>query len=296
MLFRSQHPAAGPEVWHAIANDELVYLPRTGNVVSYMNFHTLNQVEVKPFGKSWNWVGFPLLPDNNATDITDVLGDLAPDAQQVMHEGGTENYIEPGGWPPFYMNSISGYKVLMSSAQERYNLALAGDRIDPATTVQLHAGNNWVDYFLPETQDIFDALPDEVIQVLTSIKAQDWYKYWNGYKWVTKIYKTIACPIGQGASCTTAKYGSMYEITVNAPISFQWQVGTPQPPPGTRSIKLSSFTVTQQPDYSPVTLTNLQDQSSVQEVGLFLGDTCIGPHRSRTHCRLTCKPTMAPRA
>lgn len=275
-------PRSNPyEIWHPMDNDELVYLPRSGNVVSYPGFMYLNQVELKPFSKNWNWVGFPLLPNNNATDITDVLGDLAPDALSLKYEQGAQSYqinynLVSENWPQFDLNSVSGYKVLMSSSRERYNLGLAGNLIDPATTVELHAGNNWVNYFLPETQDIFDALPDEVIQVLSSVKAQDWYKYWNGYKWVTKIYNTTACPIGQGASCTTAQYGSMYEITVNAPASFQWQSGAPQPPPGTRSVELASFTVTQQPDYSPVTLTNIQDPESVEEVGLFLGETCIG--------------------
>ncbi|MCF7797887.1 MAG: T9SS type A sorting domain-containing protein [Lentisphaeria bacterium] len=271
----SEPPDDTAEDWIEMIDDELVYLPRGGNVVSLTDFHNLPDVDIKHFSSQYNWVGFPILPNNNGTDITDVLGDLAPDALSVQYEDNGQfpviDYdLANGNWPSFNMNSIKGYKVAMSTESPEYNLALSGYLVDPTTPIQLHSGVNWVPYTLPGSQAPEDALPQEVLDVLTAIKSQHWFMINQNGNWVVKWSTGCINP-----PCVRFDYGSMYELTASEDVMLQWEETLLLGKLPDFKPAQTSFNVQELPDYTPVIIENIDNPQTAQEVGLFIGETCI---------------------
>ncbi|MCF6238994.1 MAG: class II glutamine amidotransferase, partial [Candidatus Marinimicrobia bacterium] len=191
--------------WTELDNRDLVYLPRTGNAVVFPDFNVnASTVEVKQLSSSWNWVGFPVLEVDN-TSITTVLETVSPNAQRVDYSGGFTLYSEGTGWDPdIDLASIAGYKLLMSEEADYYNLQAVGTRVASETQITLNQGENWVSYFIQEDQEPLDALPANVLDRLVSLKAQDWYMFKKGTKW---IYSSGSSPTGP---CRTLHYGELY--------------------------------------------------------------------------------------
>ncbi|MEA3287837.1 MAG: class II glutamine amidotransferase [Candidatus Marinimicrobia bacterium] len=262
--------------WYEMADYQLVYLPREGDVIVYDDFPLTPYIEVKKLKKNWNWVGFPVMEDVEGTSVTTVLESVAPYSLEVQHESDNTEFIANIWIPPYDLNSTDGYKVLMSEEQSTYNLETAGERVYHLTPITVNEGNNWVSYFIQENQEPLDALPANVIDRLTAIKAQDWYmiKKANG-GWYTKLPPN---PPVEGEPWITFKYGEMYILTLStgASIEMIYESGYGTPGGGGVVLKNSSFEVQELDDYTAFSVDAIEDPETVTEIGIFLGDDCIG--------------------
>ncbi|MEA3287839.1 MAG: T9SS type A sorting domain-containing protein [Candidatus Marinimicrobia bacterium] len=262
--------------WTELDNRDLVYLPRTGNAVVFPDFNLIAAtVEVKKLSSSWNWVGFPVLEVDN-TSITTVLETVSPNAQRVDYSDGFTLYSEGTGWDPnIDLTSIEGYQLLMSEEADYYNLQAVGTRVASDTQITLDQGENWVPYFIQESQEPLDALPANVLDRLVSLKAQDWYMFKKGTKW---IYSSCSSPIGP---CRTLDYGEMYMLNLSpgASIFMTYNTGGGTPPGGELALAGGSFEVQELNDYSALAIDTIEDPESVTEIGIFIGDDCIGAQR-----------------
>ncbi len=260
--------------WIALNENELVYLPRTGDVVVFPDFSITNTVEVKSLEKSWNWVGFPVMGDYEGTSITSVLESVAPNAFYVQHQNENSQYdVNSEVWtPPLDLNGTKGYKLLMSNEDDYYNLQAIGERVPPETFVPLNQGENWVSYFIQESQSPLDALPANVLDRLVSLKARDWYMFKKGTRW---IYSSCLPAVGP---CRTLDYGEMYIFNLSSgpSIDMIYEIGGGTPPGGGRALAAGSFEVQELNDYTALTIDIMEDPESITEIGIFMGDDCIG--------------------
>ena len=260
--------------WTQLTDDQLVYLPRVGDAQVISNISSLAMLETKPLVQGWNWEGFPVLADTNGTLVDLVMAPLDPFGATVQGQyENSEFFIGQNDWyPDIDINSAKGYKVEMSAEDTHYNLLAFGERVSPNTPVSLNQGENWVSYFIPESQAPLDALPSAVVNRLIGVKAQTWYMLKKGTKW---IYSS--CQPAQGP-CRTFDYGEMYILKLSAGPSLQmiWETGTGGPPGGGETRSAGSFELSELSDYTALEILSIEDPGSATEVGVFLGDACVG--------------------
>lgn len=162
--------------------------------------------------------------------------------------------------------SYQGYKIKMVG-ENPVNLPVSGFLEDPTTPIRIYAGQeNWVGYFLEESKKPLKAFEPEVLEHLTSITAQHWY--------LKKIN-------GVWSSHSTAgrlDYGGMYILETDTDITFQWE---------SSALTVNSFTYTETEnfeyeelaEYTPVLIDTIDNGETVDEVGVFIGDECVGAEK-----------------
>lgn len=240
----------------------------------------------------WSWLSFPRLnrDGNDPVSVAEILGgsNIVPD--NYIDESklqnlpiGLENIVEnvyyypnwqQGGQLPNAKSTL-GYKLYLDyddPQPHNKRLHLFGNLLDPSWgNVNLLDGHeNWIGYYLPYTQDLPSALPDEFESRISSIKAQ----YWTCYN---------DEPVGEGAiwACVCnkgrveLKYGDMAIITTKEDINgFHWNYGGSNEGtlerPGT-----DYYTFTETSDYDPIFI-ELDTTGNPLEIGAFVQDSCIG--------------------
>ena len=266
-----------PALWTSMSDDQLVILPNYGDAVVLSGFSADNHIGRKELSSSWNWIGFPVLSNIDETPLANVMEYLVPHALELNSQGiNSEFQVFTGLWSTNYdLNSRAGYKLKMSNAQNSFNFYSMGELIQPDAPITLEPGENWVNYFLDETQHPFDVLEQDVINRLTSIRGQHWYIYKFKGQWYQ------AEPSGCGGpdpneSCVLFRYGSMYEFTLSGgeDVTLRWQ--TTQALPRGKSVTTTSFQVNELADYSALIVDTVEDPETVSEIGIFIGDDCIG--------------------
>ncbi|MBC8175532.1 MAG: class II glutamine amidotransferase [Candidatus Marinimicrobia bacterium] len=270
--------------WTLIQDLELVYLPRSGSAAVIPNI-VLNNKDFKYLKSGWNWESFPRLvrDENGEQDAEEVMEPLVPDVLRVESQEGWMEYdttfgvwVHYGGF--YNLNSSAGYKIETNDNYNHYMLPVSGEQIDDTTSITLFAGQeNWVGYFLEESQSPFDALPDSIIiEYLTSIRTQYWYIIKVGYNlW---LYHGGVEPGLQGGPDVTFDYGDMYILTVDEDVTFQWQPAEEYHPPY-EVTKSEYFQYTELSDYVSVIVDSIEDGDNIDEIGLFLGEECIGAEK-----------------
>lgn len=273
--------------WNLMANNELIYLPRLGDPVSITNFDNINGIESKYLKTGWNWVGFPRLINNNATSSEMVMEPLNYFSEQVHAHPPLERYMTWDSDQQVWNNSElsnfdskEGYKIQMSDHAPRYYMPVKGAVIDPEAIVTLHPGENWVGYFLPIAKHPTEALPDYVLNHLTSIKAQDWFIIRRNDQFITKI----ECPpMTERADieCEIFEYGKMYilNMDIQSNLDFSWtfiEDDYPPYPEGIPIIKDNQFSYEELATYQPVVIENMENVENVIELGAFKEGDCVG--------------------
>ena len=134
--------------------------------------------------------------------------------------------------------SPQGYKFIMKTTPSEnpngYLLTTSGSLAPNTTPINLYRGyDNWIGYFLTESQKMENAFGSEVMPHITSVKTQHWF--WmktepaNGD--TTSIIK-----------CNyTLNYGDMLIVSCDEDITFQWQNGTPMEPIMKTNGKIAKF-------------------------------------------------------
>ena len=289
-----------------------IYLPNGGHSnVSVVSFTPDEPLLLKPYdgdkGESFTWLSFPRLPSSTPTVNQVLAGDniMPNDSLSAFYKQGSKiwnlpldaqsdddfiyNTYSGGVWnPDGYLSavkSICGYKLLLKYNQNPYQniyLLLHGTVADPSTTIPRLYGNrheNWIGYWLYETQDIFDALDANYISgtsKIYSIKHQDWSCVKDD-----QIQNPGGGSPGSGNGwiCSSKnhfiKYGDMVILkTIDDIFNFHWN-SYGSPPEWEDVTTPEHYTYDEKPDYTPVVVL-LDTNDHPLEIGVFVNDTCIG--------------------
>lgn len=287
-----------------------IYLPNgwhsNVSVVS-MNYEELDLLS------GITWLSFPRLLNNPGTSapVQTVLGPFASGVGNILPQNFVSidtnyySYLENlvpnsniGGeieveWdddnvPPIWnvdysqlktINSLYGYKINLLPGEER-TLHMQGVLEDANTEITLHSGEfkeNWLGYFLYESQSPFDAIPSATLDLLSSIKGQGWYcsKQWN-YPHDGNPVEFWVCAVHEGD--VTMDYGDMVILKTTSEVpgstTFQWQNT------GNKSSLIDKpeteyYQFTEQMDYTSF-IIELDSTYNPLEIAAFIGDSCVG--------------------
>jgi FlgD Ig-like domain len=242
------------------------------------------------------WLSFPRLnrDGNQGLPVDNVLGDdaggnslILPGAYaygdfdtRVQNDGNMDyaDYLSGDDeWVPdpylTHVYSTYGYKIHLTPDQDY--IRLQGSMLDhdhPDAYIELHRDydDNWTGYWLPETQDPFDAIPQEVLDELTSFKSQTWAcaKFWGD---------GIPQPYWYCASQEhkiELSYGDMVVMKTNSDRNFKWnRYGSSGDDKG-RSVP-DYYLYSEQSDYTSL-FVELDTTEMPLEIGAFVGDSCVG--------------------
>jgi hypothetical protein len=253
----------------------------------------------------WAWLSFPRMErdGNDPVIVDDVLGGdrIEPgnyiiNSQLINRPLGTyddiSNTYDGSIWDGsqgllFDVKSTLGYKLkLLYDNPQPANkwLHLYGSVFSPSTTTDLPTlytkapGNeeyyeNWIGYYLYHGQSPFDAISDEDLEHIYSIKGQYWAcgKFWG--EGIPVPYWICACHQG---NCVRLNYGDMVVMKTYQQIDdFQWQVYGMTPGGNEERAETENFTFTEQADYTPIFI-ELDSTVNPLEIGAFVEDSCVG--------------------
>ena len=246
----------------------LVVIPREGEIVTYENI--LTNAEVYSFDPTsepgWTWLSFDIL-DLEANNEAQYF--LAPiSAQDELDEAwfkphsqnSVPAYISYNGtWHngTHPITSPYGYKFQTWS---ECHFTVFGEICEPTTTFPLFGNNqeNWIGYFLLETQHIYDAFAEQ-LDNLTEIRAQHWAVK-KGSGWPDVPY--------------TISSGDMIIVKCERDIpEFSWNFEEAHEKyivPGSQD-----FTFEEEADYIPVFIS-LDPEDLPSEIGAYVDGECKG--------------------
>ena len=232
-----------------------------------------SRVDTIIFEKGYKWLSFPSLDvvlddediaENVLDDVLDpnILDYFDSKDYRINWNGNTwENKDEQ-------LSRTAGYVFKMLDDAE---FDISGFKVADNTTVTLYAdpNENWLGYWLEETQTLADAFGDEWENGnIYSIKHQDWCAFYKDGKWVYETQQS-------GRPALTLSYGDMVKVKCHNTISsFGWDNGTPEDPRSS-SADPSYYTFTEQADYTPIFI-EIDETNPPTEIGAFVDDICIG--------------------
>ena len=227
----------------------------------------------------WKWLSFPALdnvystpscdPDQAYYLLYDILHPVqTPELYRVYNEDGDYVWQTLGttwnGTDEIFSRT-EGYKFKMNEAA---TLEVPGFKVPDNTAVELegNAGENWIGYWLEDTQSVEDAFRDYWDEGdIYSIKHQRWSAYRRNGEWSYKVQ--------QGYS-PTLSYGDMVIVLCNNAISyFSWNSGSPTEM--TVFAETEHFSFEEQIDYIPLFI-ELDSNNMPQEIGAMVNGECIG--------------------
>ncbi len=248
----------------------LVVIPREGDFVTYENVFDLD-AEVYSFDPTsepgWTWLSFDILDPEANNEAQFFLAPISePDkldkAWFKPHFQNSEpNYINciNGVWHngTHPITSPYGYKFQTWS---ECHFTVFGEICEPTTTFPLFGNNqeNWIGYFLLETQHIYDAFAGQ-LDNLTEIRAQHWAVK-KGSGWPDVPY--------------TISSGDMIIVKCERDIpEFSWNFEEAHEKyivPGSQD-----FTFEEEADYIPVFIS-LDPEDLPSEIGAYVDGECKG--------------------
>ncbi|MBP6872579.1 MAG: hypothetical protein KBC43_11275 [Bacteroidales bacterium] len=273
-----------------------IYLPNGGHGnVSVLSYKA---EESYTLGSGIKWLSFPRLTRNagevepaeallNRIEVPPFYDDgkmstLVPNSDNLL-------YIEYDPLPGWYhsigqlsmVHSSLGYKIDYLIPEADRKIIMEGDVWEPDEYVIMYPRyENWVGYWLPEVQSPFDAIPQSILDELTSIKGQYWTcgKFWgstgDGPGQPQPSYWLCACTKG-GINLRYGDMAVLKTIDLTGPsYDFQWQrYGNPvmeEPKPETEF-----YSFTEKSDYTPYFI-ELDTTDLPLEIAAFVNDTCVG--------------------
>lgn len=231
---------------------------------------------------NYNWISFPRLPItdpfnmNQNVTADNIIYDITPFPEylELLYNNSVPvlqftNPIWNSDDEPYEydLNSSKGYKF-KSTDPVQTQLDIVGLRLQPDTVINLQSGENWVGYWLTESQNIDDAFGSDINKVV-SVKAEDWE--WKDMDPIRVAGGSVPVYYPMQA----LEYGKGYVVTLSMAISnFSWESGNitlVQEVP-----KAESFTFNILPDYETVVIDTIAGGDNIAEVAAFVGDTCVG--------------------
>ncbi|MCK4359255.1 MAG: T9SS type A sorting domain-containing protein [Candidatus Cloacimonetes bacterium] len=256
--------------WTPMLNDDLAYLQRNCDAVVFSYFATddlfVHHLEGDE-SMRWNWVSFPVLEyiepvGTNALDVLapildpDVLDKVVFKDYDVIWYNGEYwvNEIVDGNF-----HTIDGYKIKMN---QNAVLPVSGDWELQTTEIPLYENQeNWIGYFLDYSQSIGDAF-SSIWDKWITLAGKNWavHRY---YPQLEKLRSTF-----------TVNPGELYIVTVSEDCDLVWGTGDSKPAYVKPATEVFSYE--EKADYMPIFVDSTEDISNIDEIGVLLGDECIG--------------------
>ncbi|HPT72343.1 MAG TPA: hypothetical protein PLE74_08690, partial [Candidatus Cloacimonadota bacterium] len=220
----------------------------------------------------WTWLCYPVLDVYDThPQIGNVMQHLALTGVLDHEEWFANNspsfyqFITGYGWTNsnFIITSPQGFKAQIVTPENYNDLVITAPRCDPSTTFSL-AGNyveNWVGYFLKESQSPEDAL-HSIWSNVYSIETQNWAMVRIKNGWMVSGGKRV---LNDGDMAIIKCY--------NAVPGFAWNMLMPTQRM-TRQLP-EYFTFVEQADYLPVFIENGEEQD-LKEIAIYANGICKG--------------------
>jgi|GEM_PF-645627 len=285
-------------LWNELGDHHLVYLPSDGAVVELEDFDLIeNEIKMSTFHSGWNWVGFPLLLDNedgivgdNPDPVEDIFNLVEDEINYIKIENQVDSINYHAIWEYLEWNtdsdlteivSTKGYKVKLPEDQENYYIPIIGARVPADTPIDLVEGENWVPYFITKPQRFIDAFPENVLDKIQTIKSENWfiYKNSNGQFIMNQYCPEMYMDGGSVLDCYNLYYGSMVEVVVDEDIQLIWNNpgggddGTIDPLSPLISEK---FPFKKKSDYIPLVIESFDSENEIEEIGAKKSDKYVG--------------------
>jgi len=225
-------------------------------------------------GKTVYWESFPVMEEDEVGfgEILEPLTDI--EALSTVYAQGDIERIWDSGWS----NSLDfvktgGYKLEFVDDDE-YELIVPGTPVTGVdydnTTVTLSPEPyvNWVGYWIPQPQHASDVFNDPAFDYVKEVRGEGWAisRSESGGSWAFSVTKR-----------SYMSFGKMYEIVTfsNEDEEFSWPLPTePYYPPD--PVIPQNFAFVDGPDYEVFNIDSIENDQDVIEVGVFVGDTCVG--------------------
>jgi hypothetical protein len=258
--------------------EEAFYLAETGDHLIQSRIDTIR------FKRDYNWISFPRLPMQSGTNtnqpvtadnIVDILVPGLPDYFELLYDDDenpvlqyeNNNWLEPNTPETYNLYSSNGYK-LKTLEPENTEITIDGPRLEPDTAIDLQYGENWVGYWLTESQNIDDAFGEEHFEKVVSVKAEDW-------EWCDMSSQRGVDPGPAYYPMRALEYGKGYVIRLREAIQgFQWQTGAPVMAAGIPEPE--NFEFNKLADYETVIIDTIEGGGEITEIGAFIDDVCVG--------------------
>lgn len=229
-----------------------------------------------PLKNGWNWISFPRLErvNNNYTPSIPVLErvNYYPELEMELWDQVYNYLIFDGSNWSGNLNSVrstKGYKLELDIDESESNMPLIdlhGAKLNPTTAITLYPNQeNWVGYFIEEAQMPTDAIPEDVFDHITYLKAQ----YWAMIRQETEPYTWFI-----KGNVTPIRYGNMINIEVDQLQTLVWN----NPEESAEEIETLSagyYSFTEQADYLPI-FVETDSTSDIQEIAVLAGNEVVG--------------------
>ena len=249
-------------------------------VVDNSNFIWAPNIELfwekKPIYNNWNWECFPVLDRVNNDPVAavptletisgfDEITDLS-----VINDYEELSYDPIYSWQglPYELQSSRCYKIEVlpeiGNVLVPRTIPRTGSLLSEDTTISLLAGvDNWIGYWIKESQDIDDAFGEYFGNVI-SIKAEDW----------TYIWDTPRSEPRPSSKIRPLYYEKGYIVRVNEDIpDFHWNI-TAETPSEFEKKESEFFVYNELPDYEVIDIMEIPQ--NIIEIGVFQDDVCVG--------------------
>jgi len=270
----------GGEEFNFDSSIELVY---NAEEDWYENHDIKFYFENKEFHDGWNWESFPKLTINSTNNngpmnfIPDLESNIYPGNYEdllLYAEGNHELEYFEGVWTPYFfiMWSTKGVKIELDNDYDEIYIA-DGTRVEADTEIDLHAGWNWIGYWLQQCQDMNIAFgenqADDFWQYVEEVKSEHWY-----YGPQPSNNRGEVIGYKPSLKMRALEYGKSYEVKLSQAIDdFYWQSGA-ETSEGEKRSTPENFSYEDKADYEVIDVLDIPE--NITEIGVFQDDTCVG--------------------
>ncbi|MCF7918277.1 MAG: T9SS type A sorting domain-containing protein [Candidatus Cloacimonetes bacterium] len=234
--------------------------------------------EVGPTVKLWKWLSYPRLPvadgTNNGDEVSSSLlrhhWNPMPTQCGWYYEEDDPNYpillgdYDDPEWdwfpptPPTF-NSTKGYKVYRKGGSVSNHFSPGLKCLD-GQDITISTGENWIGYFLEDSQQPSDAFPSAVLDDLNWVQGQSWTWARDGHgNWLTDTY--------------TINYGDCIIVSATAGHTFDWE--TPSRSEPVIRPEPEHYAYLEEIDYQPI-YVDFGENELPLEVAVYVDDICRG--------------------
>ncbi|MCF7792912.1 MAG: right-handed parallel beta-helix repeat-containing protein [Candidatus Cloacimonetes bacterium] len=226
--------------------------------LKWLSFPALDNVYQSEDADQAHYLLFNILYPENESKLNKVYFEGIPFIyQNLNNEWQNISFIFP---------RTTGYIFEMNEAAE---LTIKGFKEPDNSTVTLTGSGieNWVGYWLEETQSVEDAFSNYWDgSNIYQIQHQNWTATYLEDDWYIQLFEGEKPAISYGEMVIVKCYDAI--------INFSWDNSTP-PEPKTTYLETQYYTFEEEPAYTPIYVELIPDDLP-QEIGAFVNGQCIG--------------------
>jgi len=267
--------------WHIQNPDYATLYPGFGvpfnDYLGVIPYDLLSLNHERSISADYQWISFPILDRdavlNEGVSFDSVAETFFDNATEWKYQDLVTSYDTTFDIWDIQLPDIKSTMGFIIEVQSEFTHSIQGTILNPTTSISLERGvENWVGYFLLETQLVFDTIGDYVELQATYIKTKD-----GGLYFYVAI-DSLGYLTGPGYSTPgiTIGFGEMLIIATvpgGVPINFAWHPG-PSIPPFVR-IPPTYFTFAKKADYQSL-FVEYESEDPPTEIGAFINGVCKG--------------------